>query len=136
MLCEGVSQAITQVLTWVLAFSKFGEIVQANMFRHSRPHFANNDYGTAELACSTAHAHHKVLVGHGLLCTIGLYAPHLEKQRHYCCQGCVLFSHPGGENIAICHTSQERGCAWLPCQPGENKCIYSSYISLSLLPAS
>lgn len=111
MLCEGVSGYNSSVNGFSLP--KFGEIVQANMFRHSRPHFANNDYGTAELACSTAHAHHKVLAGHGLLCTIGLYASPPEKQRHYCCVRAVsVQSSRGGENIA-----------YLPRQPGERLCL-------------
>ena len=82
MLREGVSQVITQVLGFSLR--KYGEISQGGMSRHSGPRFVNDDCGTAELACSTAHARRKARAWSRpfvLFCTVGLQAHRLKGDR-------------------------------------------------------
>ena len=50
------------------------QISQDGVFRLSHPRFVNNDYVTAEIIYSTAYVHHKVLLGHRLLCVVPIYA--------------------------------------------------------------
>ena len=42
------------------------------------PHFVNNDYVTAEIIYSTAHAHHEVLDWSQAICAVGICELHLE----------------------------------------------------------
>ena len=100
------------MLTWVLAFLSLGKLFR-QICSGTRPHFANNDYGTAELACSTAHAHHKVLARSWPTVYYRPVCAPPEKQRHYCCVRAVsVQSSRRGENIAH-----------LPRQPGERLCL-------------
>ena len=66
------------------------------------------------------------LLGHGLLCAVWLYELHPQKLWHYCSSS--TGSAMRGENTACL-------LLWLLRQPGENKCICSSYGCLSFLPA-
>ena len=66
------------------------------------------------------------LLGHGLLCAVWLYELQPQKLCHYCSSG--TGSATRGENTACL-------LLWLLRQPGENKCICSSYGCLSFIPA-
>ena len=76
---------------------------------------------------STLHAHSDVLGWTWAIFVI--WAPP-KKQQHFCCIMAVsVGSSMRGENITCL-------LLWLLHQPGENKCVWSSYSSSSLLPAS
>ena len=70
-------------------------------------------------------------LGHGLLCVVA-YISAIETALRVCY----------GYITAVSAGSITRGdytvclLLWLPCQAGENKHVYSSYGSLSFLPAS
>ena len=85
-------------------------------------------------------------LGHGLLCAERLYELHHEPW---------LLLHRGNTMIMLydeimlwlCYgyvvaaataaaSARREAVLWLPCQPGENKCVCGSYGSSSLLPAS
>ena len=115
------------------------------------PSFVNKDYVTAG-SLIALHMHiMRYLLGHKLLCALGIYELHIKSSSIHCCIVAVSFgSATGGENIAylllwLPRQPQERGrvvlgdalathaaasarretVSRLPCQPGENKCVCS-----------
>ena len=91
-------------------------------------HFVNNDYVTAEITYSTAHAHHEVPTWLRILCAVCLYELHLEWQYYCYLMAVFVGSAMRGENI-VCLL------LWLLCQPGENRYVCSFCGSLNVLPA-
>ena len=114
------------------------------------PHCVNNDYVTAAMIYSTAHARHELLARHGLLGAVRIYELHLQKWQHFCCSMAVsIRSATRGENRTclllqllcqpgetVCCASLCYGCLACHSQQGENKRVYNSYHSWSLLPTS
>lgn len=72
----------------------------------------------------------RYLLGHLLLCDVGVYTFHLKKPRHYCCLMAVSTGSVMREDETACLL------LWLLHQPRERKRGCSSYGSSSLLPAS
>ena len=87
------------------------------------PRFVNNDCVTAEIVYSTAHLVTRYLPGHTVGSGTRGKRPCCVRLCCGCCCGC-------------CIRASRKAVLRLPCQPGENKHVCSSYSSSSLLPAS
>ena len=115
-------------------------------------------YVTAEITYSTAHEplvalHMSIMrywLGHGLVSGLPLYEL-CHESTGCCCTGatleCILvmqsefilrlrYSYLMVMLCPLLWLLRRDAVLWLPCQPGENTCVCSSYCSLSLHPAS
>ena len=92
-------------------------------------HFVNRDCVIAEIIYSTAHARRGTCLVRAVLCA-SLCALHPRTQQRYCCVRAL--------SVGLARRGED--IVWLLLgrlhQPGESRCVCSSFSSSSLLPVS